>query len=45
MISGGREDRYAARNVARLKAIEELFHVREEGNRVYMGSGYYTCHS
>lgn len=38
-ISGGREDRYAARNAARLKATEELFHVREEGNRVRVAMG------
>jgi hypothetical protein len=38
-ISDGREDRYAARNAARLKATEELFHVREEGNRVRVAMG------
>ena len=38
-ISNGREDRYAARNAARLKATDDLFHIREEGNRlrVHMG--------
>ena len=34
---GGRP--YAARNAARLKAAEELFHVREEGNRVRVAMG------
>ena len=38
-IGNGREDRYAARNAARLRATDDLFHIREEGNRlrVHMG--------
>jgi hypothetical protein len=38
-LSGGREDRYAARNASRLKATETLFHVREEGNKVRVQMG------
>ena len=38
-ITNGREDRFAARNAARLKATDDLFHVREEGNRLRVQMG------
>ncbi len=38
-VTAGREDRAASRNAARLKATEQLFHIREEGNKLRKETG------
>ena len=38
-ITEGKEDRAASRNAARLRATEQLFHIREEGNKLRKETG------